>query len=372
MIGFFLYLATVYHIPHSLYLLPFLILFVVNINKIDFSLKKIKTNYLIIFIIVGLSLLNILLSKNSEIIDFIPYTILMIPGFFIAQFVKKIDLKIIVILILFEALVSIVEYILGISTIFYKSDFYTKYASGEFFYFTRTFGLSSNSSVVSLKLFLAILIIDYFKLFEKHKMLIITGLLFGILFSFSRTIIIVLTFYYGIKLIAFLIKIIDNPNRKFKLSEYYYFATLIVFVLCVMVSINLSKHSIFDQITRGKEHVELSGREVIWPQFITKIKSDFIFGNHSKKYLADYHGEKSVSHAHNSFLQVLANNGIIIFILFMLLLIININKHNSLYILSLTLYSITQYGFFWGISLTDIILFLFFIYNNKQSKESMV
>ncbi len=372
MIGFLLYLATVYHIPHLVYLVPFLILFIVNFKKIDFSFKKINFNYLIIFVIVALSFLNILISKNARFIDYIPYTILMIPGFFIAQFIKKIDLKVIVLLILFESLVTIVEYILGISTIFYKSDFYTKYASGEFFYFTRTFGLSSNSSVVALKLFLAILIIDYFNLFEKYKVLITTGLLFGILFSFSRTIIVVLTFYYGMKLIAFLIKTIDNPNRKFKLSDYTYFATIFVFVLCVIISINLSKDSIFNQMTRGKDHVELSGREIIWPQFINKIKSDFIFGNHSKKYLADYHGEKNVIHAHYSFLQVLANNGIVIFIFFILLLAININKYNILYILALTLYSMTQYGYFWGISLTDIILFLFFIYNNDKVKESLI
>jgi len=371
MIGFLLYLATVYHIPHLLYLVPFIILFILNFKKINFDYRKIKINYLIIFIIVGLSVLNILLSKNSRLIDYVPYTILMIPGYFIAQHLKKKDLKIIVLFILFESLVSIIEYVLGISTIFYKSDFYTKYNAGDFFYFTRTYGLSSNSSVLALKLFLAILIIDYFDLFKKFKVPIILGLLFGILFTFSRTIIVVLAFYYVMRFVSFLIKTIANPNQKFKLSEYYYFATFAVFFLSIFISINLSKHSFYDQMTRGKNHVELSGREVIWPQFINKIKSDFVFGNHSKKYLADYHGEKNIIHAHNSFLQVLANNGIIIFIFFILLLVININRYNILYILSLTLYSMTQYGYFWGISLTDIILFLFFIYNNQTVKEEL-
>lgn len=371
MIGFLIYLATDYHIPHMLYLVPFIILFILNYKRIDFNLRNININYFIIFIIVGLSFINILFLKNIRAIDFVPYTVLMIPGFFIAKFIKKIDLKIIVLFILFESLVSIIEYVLGISTIFYKSDFYVKYKVYKFFYFTRTYGLSSNSSIFALKLLLAILLIDYFDLFKKYKTLIMIVLFFGILFSFSRTVIIVLVFYYVMQLIAFFIKTISNPHQKFKFSKYFYFTSAMIFVIFIFISIsiNISKNPFYNQITRGKNHIELSGREEIWPQFIDEIKSNLIFGNHSKKFLANYRGGKI--HAHNSFLQTLANNGIIIFVFFILLLLININKNNILYILTLTLYSMTQYGYFWGISLTDIILFLFFIYNNQTVKAEL-
>ena len=369
MIGFLLYLCTVFKVSHYLYIIPFLILFIINIKKIDFNFSKIKLNYLIILFIVILSFINILLSKNNNLIDYIPYTLLMIAGYFIAEHIKKRDLQIIVLFIVLETLVAVVEYLLGINTIFYKSDIFRKYSSEALFYYTRTYGLSANSSIYALKLLMAILMIDYFNLFKSNiKNIIKIIILAGLVFSFSRTVLIVVLFYYILIFIIPVIKVFKNPYFKFSIKKYYNYFAVSLFVIAVIVSIDFYKKTFYTQITRGKSNIELSGREIIWPQFINKIKKDPIFGNHSKKFYADYHGVKNAIHGHNSFLQVLANNGVIIFVLFIVLLFINITKYNIIFILAIILYSMTQYGIFWGISLLDIFMFMLFIYNTDKKR----
>ena len=62
-------------------------------------------------------------------------------------------------------------------------------------------------------------------------------------------------------------------------------------------------------------------------------------------------------HAHNSFLQVIANNGILLGGFLIVLTLAKLNKKNIVYIVPLLVYSLTQYGIFWGTSLTDVVFF---------------
>ena len=107
------------------------------------------------------------------------------------------------------------------------------------------------------------------------------------------------------------------------------------------------------QFTRGSGGVELSGRSEIWTFFLLFISDNFIFGNGSVKLYAE-----GGMHAHNSFLQLLANNGIVLSFLYIAWLGININKNNFIYVISILIFSTAQYGVFWGTSVMDITLFL--------------
>jgi hypothetical protein len=57
-----------------------------------------------------------------------------------------------------------------------------------------------------------------------------------------------------------------------------------------------------------------------------------------------------------------------------LLIFRNITKKNAIFVLLIIVYSLFQYGIFWGISLLDIIFFqiLFFGYSNIERKSNMM
>ena len=119
---------------------------------------------------------------------------------------------------------------------------------------------------------------------------------------------------------------------------------------------------IVNQFTRGTKEINLSGRDEIWLKFINFISSHFWFGNGSNKVYVDYYTHPI--HAHNSFLQILANNGIIIFLMFLLLIFTNLHSKNRIYIVSMILVSMFQYGIFWGISFMDILFMVILFRTN--------
>ncbi|GAP67738.1 O-antigen ligase like membrane protein, partial [Bacteroidales bacterium 6E] len=129
----------------------------------------------------------------------------------------------------------------------------------------------------------------------------------------------------------------------------------------------INHEEILYQFTRGKEGVNMfSGRFYIWNEFYNFIKQNLFWGNNSYKYFIDYFGKRA--HAHSSFLQILATHGIFITILYLILIVKNLNKINFPFVLVMLIYSTSQYGIFWGFSMTDIVLFIL-IFNTRIDNE---
>lgn len=373
MLSFFAYIPTIAYVPHYAFGIIFFIWIYRKLIKTNFHINvkftsKQLTSIIIIFSIILLSFINKALVSDN-LFDAIPYNAAMILTLMAASIVTKKDAKILVYLICFEAIVVIFEFILGVHSLIPSLNS-TLVEGQNLLYFNRPYGLGVNSSGIAYKLLLAILLIDFYKLNFKFKTTILVILLTAIIFNFSRTIIIVMLIYGIIK---FFKTWLENQKKSLSgtLNQKEIIALIgIPLIALIIVGFTIiNNEKITYQFNKGTETTELSGREIIWPEFIEMIKTKPLLGNHSNKTLIDYHDEKQVAHAHNSFLQILTDHGIIIALLYIILLLMNIRKNNRLVIFILILYSLTQYGFFWGISLFDIVLFSILIFD-KSTKNN--
>ena len=370
MLGLLFFISTLALVPHASYFLPLVYYLFINrknLNLTSFSLRKIDRNFLFISIIVFFCFINRLLfvQSNDTVLDLVPYTVLMLLSYFYSQIIEKKDLTILVWLIVVEGLVVVVEYLVGINTFIPQLDYVNdsiRQHPGQF-YFHRPLGLSTNSSIVACKVLLAFVLLDVLRLSSLKYQLVRLFLLIVIFLTFNRTVFVVVLFYIALQsLKPFFIVAIDLMYRKVK-RKYVFHLVIglgVIFVTTYFISTHLE--SVVFQLTRNKG-IDLAGRDEIWVQFIDFIKTHLWFGNGSEKYYADYYS--GPIHAHNSFLQLIANNGLLISLLFFTLIFINITKKNWIYIFILFVYSTFQYGIFWGISLTDI-LFFFFLFNSKK------
>ncbi|MBN2667621.1 MAG: O-antigen ligase family protein [Bacteroidales bacterium] len=372
MVSILIYLSTTALAPHFLMILALIWTIVKNYNTIFNSSIKSETYKNIIFIslIVVLSFINSLIhfKQISHAYLLFPYTALMFGSFIIAKYIDKKSIELLVFFIAFEALIGVVEFLHNINSILFWKDFFEHYSSTNLIYFKKVFGLSENSSNLAIKLLSGFILMSYYKLFTtKQRTLLYILFSIALILSFQRTSIIVLIFYLISRIIQKVWTTV-NPLKlkiiKFKIPKRILQISL---VLTILILTGVIYKTIIFQLSKGNSQIELSGREKIWPSYISFIQEHPIYGNYSQKYMIDYKGEKNSAHAHNSFLQVLANHGFIIFLLFILLILINIKKGNALVIMALVILSLFQYALFWGISLIDIIFFIFAIHSKKNT-----
>ena len=351
MFGLLIYLPTIAYIPHYTYILS-LIYLLVKYNKIIFTQKyissKININVLIILLIIALSILNRIFFINNfkNIQDDFPFVLLVLLTYYIGIKIEKNELKILIFLIVIESL--IVVYVYGVSTFFKKLDFYTEFnTDSDLLYFSRPLGLSENSSHIAQKILLAFLLIDFLKLKDFIFQLIKIVFIISLTMTFNRTAMLVLVLYLAMKSIPYIIKITKEISN-FIMSRKLFFIFIIYSIGSLFLIYVIYKYHniIFIQYSRSYKSIDLSGREIIWPKFINFIKENWLLGNGSYKYFVDYHGNQS--QAHNSFLQLIATNGIIISILYVILIIRNITFKNFIYIIAILLFSVFQYGIIWG------------------------
>jgi len=377
MVSFYIFISTIASVPHYIMLLALVTLLIRNYKAIlhnTFPFKP-NLNLILITLIVFLSLINQSLTPTTTDIlpSLFPYTIFMFASYFIAKYISIKDIKILVLLIALEVVIGMLEYLFKVNSFLFWEDFYMKYNTSNLIYFNKAFGLSVNSSILAIKITIAILLVEYFKLFENKSRFFIKIILFiGLYITFQRTSIIVIVFFYLIQFIKTMIATINPIKLQIRITKIITRTLFIVLILTLSGILIINTGKILNQFSKGKGKIELSGREKIWPQYITFIKNNIVFGNYSKKYFVEYRGEKEGAHAHNSFLEVLSTHGIIIFILFMLILIININKKNYLFMGSLVILSLFQYALFWGTSLVDIVFYIFVLQpislNNDKNK----
>jgi O-antigen ligase len=356
MLGLLSYLPTIALVPHMAFLLA--ITYAIGIRMLqvyyirDGSLlreNKINVNFVIIGIIVLLSLANNInhYESFSSITSLFPFYLLIPFSVLIAFTLTPLDFKVLAILGTVESIVVLIEYQLGISTFFTSLKMYAEFDNSGLLYATRPLGLSGNSSIAAAKIFLSYLIIDYMGFRGSRWFIVKLILLMGIFLTFNRSTLLVLSVYFGVISIRAALKLKTTRLRYMSIVA---ISTILLAIGFFVVGSYLDE--VVGQLTRNKGRVELSGRELIWADYIEFIKENLLFGNGSFKL---YMGEL---HAHNSYLQTLATNGIIISLLYFYLVLRNFNMQNAVFVAVILIFSFFQYGIFWGISLMDIFLFV--------------
>jgi len=349
-----IFLPTIIFFPHYLYAAG--IFYIPKKFRIDLNL-------LIIITIIIISLVNRILhlSYNSNEFALIPYTAIYILTYFFSRSLDKKSLKFILIFIFIESIVAILEFIFSTPTFFKElvtSKLSQWYSSG-LLYYQRSFGLSNNSSEIAFKIFVAFLILDLNVISNRiYKNILYIIFFIGLIVTFNRSVIVSLLIFYFLKNIV----TIKNILFKFKIRIY-----ILIIIFLIITFILFYFDIIIEQFTRGISITsDFQKRFAVTNYFLQFISSHFFFGNGSYKLYYFYNNE--FYHAHNSFLQVFATHGFIIFLLYLILIINNIDRSNLKYILPFIVLSLTQYGIFWGISILDIffLYFLIFLKNDKS------
>ena len=318
---------------------------------------------MIILLIVFFSSINRLIHWDSlnSFADIFPYFVLLIPTFVIAKGFKAVDAKVLVLLVAIESIAVILQWYFNVSTFDSSLAGFTEFEQGASAYFQRPLGWSDSSSHVASKLLLSWMMIDFFKFKNKLWWLVKLLLLFAIVFTFNRSVILSLgvyiIIYYGV---GFL-------NLRFKLENAVVGLYAAIFSSLAIAFVAIFKwESILNQFTRNTGTVELTGREYLWSDFILFIQDHLIFGNNSIKLWLDGY------HAHNAYIEVIATNGIFIAILYFILIYRNIRSNNWVYVVPVLVYGLTQYGFFWGISLMDILFYVILFTGCTQIKTESI
>ncbi len=165
-----------------------------------------------------------------------------------------------------------------------------------------------------------------FRYAKKIRYIAYSLLLVGFLITFNRT-----------AMMACIVFLIFLHRRNVKL---FLTVTLLSF-MAIIFGMETIKHQFF----RGQEGVELSGRGFIFPHYSQFILDHPFVGNSGAK-LWVYFGD-SLYHAHNSFLELFASNGLVIAVLFLFGYCLVFFKAKELF-LPILVYSLFQYGFLWG------------------------
>ncbi|WP_022941174.1 O-antigen ligase family protein [Psychromonas hadalis] len=351
---FLVYLSTLYGFTNHVILLTVPII-ILNLNKLKIT-SNTEISFLIILMISFVSIGNNLhyTSVSGEMLG-IPYIPLILLSFFIAQFFNEKVMKYLLVLIALEIAVAFIEYTLGITSIFKGNPNYAEF-SGQALYYRKVAGLSDSSSVLSYKALIGLFIVHFSNLRANHKKILYAVMVAGVVFSFNRTVI--------ISALLFLLFVNFAYIKSFSKKPLVLMSILFALVVSVIFVFPLASEYLMTQLSRGdaSRGVDLSSRSYIWFEYWQLIKESPLFGSGSYKVfvtipVTGYEGHPF--HAHNSVLMLLATQGIIISTLYFILIAINVTKRNFIYIASIFIYSMAQYGVFWGISFLDVMLFYF-------------
>jgi len=364
MLPYLIYGCTFAYVPHAAFMLA---IGYSVIKKDKFRIKDFTNpQFLILLLIIVLSTCNFIIHAPfaQEKDEVIPYTILMLGSYLIAVRLSSQELRILIYLAVVECLFAYAEFVLGVKTFFTGLEDNVQNRDLSLLYYRSVFGLSDNSSSFAVKVLLAYLLIYFLELAGKRIAILKIILLGGLVISFNRTTMLAVVLFHGIRFLLLFRKSFIQ-FLKLKMSKTVANALLIgVLVLVVSTFAVITNYDlIVEQLTRRTSGIEITGRDRIWTQYLEFISNHLLTGNGSQKYFLYQQG--GIYHAHNSFLQVFANHGIIIGSLFILLIGVSINRHNFIYMFPIVVYSLFQYGIFWGISMLDIVFFLFLL--NKGS-----
>ena len=355
MIGLLIFLATIPIFPHIIYVVVAILALFFRHKEVGQTLSANKGFVIGMLLFVVGCLINFLLHSVDQSIVEVPYFVAIPLSVIIAFAMRKRDLRIFLYLLCFEVGVGLYELMNGVQTILPNVTHGDEINLDEdLLYYRTVFGLSVGSNSFAIKLLVGLICVDLlYKDWGYKYILLKIVLIAGLVMSFNRTVIIAYCIY---QVVYFCV----NPERLPFHRKYRPYLLLAIAAILIGIGIRyrgVIYDSIVNQFTRGYGELALSSRPLIWSQFITFIDQHLLFGNGSYRLLVPYYS--GPIHAHNSFLQLIANNGILLGGFFIILTFSKINKLNWVYVLPLLIYSCTQYGIFWGTSFSDIVFFMF-------------
>lgn len=359
MIGILLYLATIGGIPHSFCVLVAFFAFCRKFYLFR-SLPNRLWNLLIVYLlfILGAVLNNAIhsiITGDAEI----PYVSLLPLIFVVAYALDQRDIKWLIFLTVLEAIVGLYEYSIGVNTIL-PWGVSKEIGASDFMYNNKVNGLSDGSSSYTIKLLVGLVLINRWRiLIRNYQYYLINAILMvAIVMCFSRTVLVTAVFFEILLYYRNIYKYFATRGNIVK--KLIYISIGILGIVCIILVLYYLWDSIAFQLFRGKEGIELSGREDIWQFYTNFIRQNLFWGNGSFKLLEPIEG----NHAHNSYLQLVANNGLFLALLFLFPLIFILKKKDYIYVLPFLLVSTAQYGLFWGFSYLDVV-FALFLFNNR-------
>ena len=353
------YLPTTHFIPAFIYYLFLPIFFYVgsqnNINYKNFNLIFISLS-----IAGAISLIAFFLS-GAEINyygNFIPLTLSLIISLFCSLFLNKEVVKFLLVFFIIESIVAYFQKA-GVSIPYTVVDINSDVS--ELMYFNRANGFSLNSSGLAGKALIIIVLFNlYFKKVDnKYKLIINSFVFFTIIASFSRSALTALLGYYFLVYFS-----------RMNLKNYFFISSLILILGIVLYLTPDISDEIFNQFTRGRGNIELTGRDVIWNAYLDTIYNNVFWGNYGLRGYLNI-PPYGFMHAHNSYLMSFYIFGLIPFlVIFIPLMIIFIRYPNKITLLSpLLIFSFAQFNLFWGASLTDIAFFTALLYKTGCGEQ---
>ncbi|MFK8046297.1 MAG: hypothetical protein AB8B72_12450 [Crocinitomicaceae bacterium] len=387
-LAFLVYLPTCAFVPDYAYLLVLGYSLIANFSYVKnyilslFNRKVTDSTltYLIVFAVIAFVFRLADFENWSSFKSFYSFAYLFPFTYLVARTVwlnKKVY-DFLVLFIAVESVVGILEYLAGKNSFFTSLNYYREFDSYNLLYYTRVFGLSVNSSIFSIKLFVGLIILNRTVFSEKIKFIFELLILGVSILAFGRIALIAIGVYYFIKAVdVFLV------SKQFKKLT---FLPFVLFVLFFATNPTWSKNQFtrnnkavtahfigtedegyltaeemkdveFDLTEKlGIGKINMSGRNQIWNTFVKfGIKNIFV-GNKSEKFML------GKVHAHNSYIEVFASFGIVMTTFLFFIFFRAVNRQNYVVVLSLMILAIGQYFIFWGISFYDIIFYslLFF------------
>lgn len=353
MVGFLIFLNSLAFMPHYFFVVTTIYILLFRRDTIKYRISRYRSEFLSFAFVILLVTANFIINSEHQAIPglyALPFTLI------ISLSLIKRDIEVFLFCICAECLVGIFEYYTGITKLFaFQGESQeTELDSISYLYDFRVSGLSKGPSIFGGKVLLSIILLTTIRISNILKAVLFLCLCIGLYVTFIRTAVLNLFVFLVIYYRKDLYSILKMSGKKSLLAA--------VLVVCSTVVVIVNADDIINQFTRGTDSVEISGRDVIWAHYFNYIIENPMGGNGSVRLLLD-----GGNHAHNSYIQFIADNGIVIFLFFMLVLFRRINKSNFVFILPLAGFSLTQFGIFWGYSEMDVFLYYFLFCNLKYN-----
>ena len=283
----------------------------------------------------------------QSFLEFLPYSFLILVTIQLAKNIDERVLLVFVCCLIVDVFVGIYQKMNGIVSFYDVSQELVE--GDDMLYNTKVFGLSTNSSGFAANVFLALMIYQCYDFNKKiSPYFFYPVIIIGLLLSFNRSVLLGTAVFVLIELIY--------SKKKGGVLVLLFLGTSVLLYFILQDDL---MELIMKQFLRGHEDIASAGfseREIIYPFFVDFISNHLWLGNHSYKLLIDM-GDGRILHAHNSYLQTLATNGIIISLFYCYLIFHKMTFKNMKFIFPFLIISITQTFILWGISLNDLIFY---------------
>lgn len=313
-------------------------------------------------------------------------------------------MQLLLLAVLLEVVVAVIEYVCNVRSLFVPPAKELIIESKASLYDSRVYGFGANSPIFALRCFIALFFLQGLNWNRWIKVVILGILMTGILLSFNRSVIVALWVFLPLSVAQVLWARRRLWKEWYRLREVQ--DTLLVLSLTILV---FSNGFVWNSFMRGGKQEQLevpigeidwshytltcqqahafpmknasevdttgyysrmllektrglnsSGRKLIWLNYTAFLSENKLFGNGSDKLMLRTINPKSreveLMHAHNSFLMVFSTHGVIIGLLFLLMYLFWWKWRNVPFVLAILVYSLLQYGLFWGFSYLDVVL----------------